>query len=663
MPSGSLSVFLLSVPVLVIGAALAVGLRSNRASAAISLATQAGAIVLVLTGIGPALFEGRALELVWPWPPPITTIAFRVDALGAFFLAWSLPMTFLGTVYAVGYLRPYFMHGRHGGPHFALLNLVALSFVLIYSVQNALVFLLGWEIAAVAAWLLVIWDYQSQKIRFAGFNYLVSTHVGLFVLVAAFMLLHSKTASMDFGAFGSFLARPGPARGTIFLLLGVSFALKSAFFPFHTWLPRAHAAAPAHVSALMSGVIHKAGLFGFLRFTLLMGRPEEWMGWTVLAFGALSAFFGVLYTSSQRDLKRLLGYSSTENVGIAAMGFGLGYLGWCWGATTLAVIGFAGGLLHVLNHAIFKCLLFYSAGAVYRAAHTVDLERLGGLARRLPRTAALFLIGSLAGSALPPFNGIVSEFLIYSGLLSGQAPSPEANVVLVLAAAGLAFVGAVSALSTTRAFGVVFLGSPRDATIQVGDEPPRSMLVPMLCHAGLAIALGVAPQLAFDLLASSLALFPFSAPASVNAALAPVRSLVWGSRILGILLLAVGFVRWRQGLAARRSPTWGCGYSAASPRMQYTGSSFVEHLARIFESFMPVLRRERIPSEIFPQTAGHLSTHHADAVERRIFEVLARGEEAITRVSERIPAHPGFAFAAGLCALLIIGALASGGWP
>jgi len=160
-----------------------------------------------------------------------------------------------------------------------------------------------------------------------------------------------------------------------------------------------------------------------------------------------------------------------------------------------------------------------------------------------------------------------------------------------------------------------------------------------------------------------LALFPFGTPASVDAALAPLRSLVWASRILAILLLAVGFVRWRQGLAARRSPTWGCGYSAASPRMQYTGSSFVEHFARIFEACMPVLRRERIPSEIFPQTAGHLGTHHADAVERRIFEVLARGEDAITRVSERIPAHPRFAFAAGLCALLIIGALASGGWP
>ncbi len=655
------SPFLLSLPLLVVGAVLAVALRSNRASAAVALVTQALAALLVLVGVWPSLRGGQPLQQVWPWPAPIGTITFRVDALGAFFLAWSLPMTWLGTVYAIGYLRPYFARGRHGGPHFALLNLIAVSFVLIYSVQNALVFLLGWEVAAVAAWLLVIWDYRSQKIRFAGFNYLVSTHVGLFVLVAAFMLLHSKTSSMDFHAFGSFLGRASPTRGGIFLLLGIAFALKSAFFPFHTWLPRAHAAAPAHVSALMSGVIHKAGLFGFLRFTLLMGRPEEWMGWTVLAFGTLSALFGVLYSTTQRDLKRLLGYSSTENVGIAAIGFGLGYLGWSWGAPSLVAVGFMGGMLHVLNHAIFKCLSFYAAGAVYRATHTVDLERLGGLAKRLPGASSLFLIGGLAGAALPPFNGLVSEFIIYSGLLSGRATSPEGNVMLVGAAAVLGFVGAVSALSIARAFGVGFLGSPRDPGLEVGDEPSRSMLIPMLCHAALALALGLAPALGIELVRPALEQFPVGTHAAL--ALAPVGSLAWASRGLMLVLLLVAWLRWRQGLTARRSATWGCGYTALSPRMQYTGSSFSEQMARIFQAFTPALRRERITTELFPQTPGQLATHHADAVERRIFEVLGRAEELVIRASQRIPAHPRFAFAAGLLTLLLIGAFALGGGP
>ena len=649
---------LVSVPVLLAGAGLALALRSNRASAVVAIASQAAATALVLVSIVPVLASGQAFETTWSWSAPMERIAFRVDGLGAFFLAWSLPMTLLGTVYALGYLQPWFKRGRHGGPHFALLNVTSIAFVLIYSVQNALVFLLGWEIAAIAAWMLVIWDYRNQKIRFAGFNYLVSTHVGLFVLVAAFMLLHSQTESMDFHAFGEFLSKPSRARGTIFMLLGVSFALKSAFFPFHTWLPRAHSAAPAHVSALMSGVIHKAGLFAFLRFTLLMGKPEEWMGWSVLVFGALSAFFGVLYTSTQRDLKRLLGYSSTENVGIAAMGFGVGYLGWTWGLPSLMIAGFAGGLFHVLNHALFKCLLFYAAGSVYRAAHTVDIERLGGLAKRLPATTSLFLLGGLAASALPPFNGFMSEIVIYSGLLSGQAPSAQGNVVLIAMAGVLALVGAVSALSMTRAFGVTFLGSPREAGRHVDPEEPPTMLGPMVFQALGVVALGVAPGLGIAMIASTMALLPLGVEAAP--ALNFLAPAVWASRCFAVALLVAGIVGWRRAAGARRSVTWGCGYTAVSSRMQYTGTAFAAPFARIFESFLPALRRDKLPEGPFPQHSGHVGTHHADPVERRIFEVLGQGEAFIARASERLSEQPQYAFAAGLLALALIGLLTFG---
>lgn len=653
-----MTLFLLSFPVLLVGAALSVALRNNRLSVLASIASQAVASVLVLIGIGPLLGGASAMELSWSWPPPIERVSLHLDGLGAFFLAWSLPMTLLGTVYGASYLRPYFDKGRRAGPHFALLAIVSLSFVIIYSVQNALVFLLGWEIAAIAAWLLVIWDYKNQKIRFAGFNYLVSTHIGLFVLVAAFMLLHSATDSMEFSAFGAFLSQPSPTRSTIFVLLGASFALKSAFFPFHTWLPRAHSAAPAHVSALMSGVIHKAGLFGFLRFTLLMGKPEEWMGWTVLTFGGLSALFGVLSTVTQRDLKRLLGYSSTENVGIAAVGFGLGYLGWTWDSPTLAVIGFSGGLLHLFNHALFKCLLFYAAGAVYRATHTVDLERLGGLGKKLPWTAGLFLLGGLAISALPPFNGFVSELVIYSGLFSGGAPRSDQDVLLVAAAAGLAFVGAVSALAMTRAFGVTFLGSPREPHLHVGKDAPGSMLPPMVLHALGVVVVGVAPGLAMALVNGALVPFPMAAAAP--GALEQLAPAIWVSRALAASLLVVGVWSWLKGRAARRSVTWGCGYTAPSPRMQYTGSSFAEHFARIFDAFLPALRREKLPDELFPQHPAHLATHHADPVERRMFEVLGQGEEYVAQATEKIPEQPRFAFGAGLAALIVIGLLLLG---
>ena len=647
--------FLSAVPVLLGGAALALALRSNLARAFAAIASQLIALALVLIGVGPTLCGAGPLQVVWPWPNPIHSIAFRVDALGAFFLAWSLPMTTLGTVYAVGYLRPYFAAGRNGGWHFALLNLICLSFVLVYSVQNALVYLLGWEIAAVAAWLLVIWDYGNQKIRFAGFNYLVSTHVGLFVLVAAFMLLHSETGSMDFAAFGQFLSQPSRLRGTLFLLLGVAFALKSAFFPFHTWLPRAHAAAPAHVSALMSGVIHKAGLFAFLRFTLLMSKPEEWMGWSVLCFGLLSAFFGILYTTVQRDLKRLLGYSSTENVGIAAIGFGVGYLGWVWGKPSLVALGFAGGLLHLLNHAFFKCLLFYAAGGVHRACHTVDIERLGGLAKRLPRTAALFLLAALASAALPPLNGFVSEFLIFSGLFAGQAPSDQANVLLIGFAAVLAFVGAVSALSVVRAFGITFLGTPRDTTVHVGQDATVSMGVPMALLACGTIALGVFPRLALGLVLPVLRLFPVGGlEGRLDASVAPLGT---AQPVLALLLGVAALAAWWRGRHARRGATWGCGYTAPSPRQQYTGSSFSEHFGRAFAAFLPSARREQLPDSIFPRKKSHLGTHHFDPVERRMFEMLGQAEEVVSHASEKIPEQSRFAFAAGLVVLVIIGAL------
>jgi hydrogenase-4 component B len=652
-----MSALVLAGVVLVIGAFLAFAIPHNILRAVVAIGTQTAACLLALPPLVGILRTGVPIEHTASWSYPVEQIVFRVDPLGAFFLVWSLPMTILGTVYAVGYLTPYFKTGRQGGPQFALLNLTSLAFLIVYSVQNALVFLLGWEIAAVGAWLLVIWEYRNQKIRFAGFNYLVSTHLGLFVLVAAFMLLYAESGSMDFSAFGAVLAKPGRLRGAIFLLLGVSFALKSAFFPFHAWLPRAHSAAPAHVSALMSGVIHKAGMFAFLRFLLLVGKPDEWMGWTVLLAGAASAFFGALYTTTQRDLKRLLGYSSTENVGIAAIGFGVGCLGMTWQSPALVAAGFGGGLFHLFNHALFKCLLFYAAGAVYRVTHTVDLERLGGLFRKMPATGSLFLIGAVAISALPPLNGFASELVIYSGLLGDSAPSATANAALVVVAALLAFVGAVSALSMVRAFGVAFLGRPRDATVHTsGGAVPLTMLGPMVLHAAGAVVVGLFPALGLSLVRAPVATFcvPNGAAAISSASLvsllSPVSDVVRWLAVLFCVVCALGVYLTR---GARREETWGCGFAAGNSRMQYTASSFSSPFSSLFGSFLPQLRRERLPRGLFPAEGGHVATHHVDAVERRMFEVLGQGEAMVTRTSERIPEQPRFAFAAGLVVLLL----------
>ncbi len=655
-----MSLVALAAVVLLAGAALALTLRSNVTRGWAAIVTQGVASLLVLAAVVPVLRTGQAIGGAWEWQYPIEVVRGRIDPLSAFFLAWSLPMTLLGTIYAVGYLRPYFHGGRNGGSHFALLNMTSLAFVMIYTVEHALVFLLGWEIAAVAAWLLVIWDHKNQRIRFAGFNYLVSTHIGMFVLVAAFMLMHSRTNSFDFDAFARFLRQPGRLRDVTFVLLVVSFGLKSAFFPFHTWLPRAHSAAPAHVSALMSGVIHKAGLFALLRFTLLVRSPDEWMGWFLVAFSALSALMGVLYTSTQRDLKRLLGYSSTENVGIAGIGFGIGMLGLAWHQPVLTLLGFTGGMLHLLNHAFFKCLLFYAAGAVYLAVHTVDIERLGGLARRLPRAATFFLVGGVAISGLPPLNGFFSEFLIYAGLLGKSVPSGVPRLLLTVVAALLAFVGAVSALSVVRAFGTTFLGQPRDPKLHVSHDAPPALVAPMTLHAAGVVLLGAFPAAGIWLVHHAVAMFVASDGVAPSIALpdlaAMIAPVVAASLGLALLIVALLLVVRRIQAGGARHVTWGCGYTAPTARMQYTGASFSLSFGSLFEPVLPRLRRQQLPAGYFPAD-GHLATHQVDAVERRIFQVLGDGESTIHRLTRQSPDVPRFAFAAGLVALgIVVGA-------
>jgi hydrogenase-4 component B len=652
--------------VLLYGSALCLLPVRNSVRAAFGLASQFTATALTWWAVVPVLGGASTPTMVFEWAYPIGQLRFELDALGAFFLSWSLPMTLLGAVYAVGYLRPFFHSPRHVGVHFALLNMTALSFLMVYTGGHAVTFLMGWEVAALSAWLLVIWDYSNQKVRFAGFNYLVSTHVGLIFLVAAIMVLYTQTQSWYLNDFGAWMRQhPGTTRNTVFLLLLTSFGLKSAFFPFHSWLPRAHAAAPANVSALMSGVIHKAGLFGLLHFVLLQGRPDAWMGWLVLAFSATSAGIGALYTTGQRDLKRLLGYSSTENVGIAGMGFGVGMLGMAWEQPTLVVLGFAGGLLHVLNHAFFKCLLFYTAGSVYQAKHGVDMERLGGLAKLMPWTASCFVVGGIAISGLPPFNGFASEFVLYSALFTDAGIGIWAKLALALVAMLLAFVGAVSALSITRAFGVIFLGQARDSGLPPGREPSLWMNVPIGVHTAGTVVLGLIPLTGLALVQAPLELFLGSAPSpAAQQALQQLHTVLqrvsWVSAgVVGAIALATG---WRALVRARTppansGPTWGCGYPAPNTRMQYTGSSFSRDFTRHYRGLVGYVRRQKVPMGYFPDEA-YVVSDCVDAVERRLYTVIGQGDETASQISQWMHEDdPRLAFALGLAAVIAMAAL------
>ena len=657
-----------AVLVLLLGAALCLLPVSNGLRASFGLTSQALATGLVWLAVVPVLLGAPELFVEMPWGYPIGAVRFRLNALGAFFLSWSLPMTLLGGVYAVGYLRKYFNSARHVGVHFGLLNMISLSFLMVYTGEHAVTFLMGWEIAALSAWLLVIWDYTNQKVRFAGFNYLVSTHIGLIFLVAAFMILYAQTQSWYLDDWGDWMSQhPGTIRNTVFLLLLTSFGLKSAFFPFHSWLPRAHAAAPANVSALMSGVIHKAGLFALLHFLLIQGKPDAWMGWALLAFSITSAVIGGLYTVGQRDLKRLLGYSSTENVGIAGIGFGIGTLGLAWDVPGLVALGFAGGMLHILNHAFFKCQLFYAAGCVYQVKHSVDIERLGGLAKLMPITALSFLIGGIAISALPPFNGFASEFMIYSGLFTGEAIPVWAKLLLVGVATLLAFVGAVSALSITRAYGVIFMGHARDHTLPDGHEPSGWMLTPLLIHSAGTVLLGLMPVLGLALVAAPTRLFLHAVPdAAALQAMQGVHDVLGRVSLISVALAGLIVLAWAVVWGLRRAlqhqapaagPTWGCGYGAKSARVQYTGSSFSKDFSQNYRGVMVLLKRQKAPTGYFPDDA-YVVTDCVDAVERRLYNVIGHGDESAGLISRLMHEDdPRLAFALGLAAVVTIATL------
>jgi hydrogenase-4 component B len=372
---------------------------------------------------------------------------------------------------------------------------------------------------------------------------------------------------------------------------------------------------------------------------------------------------GGLYTVSQRDLKRLLGYSSTENVGIAGIGFGIGTLGLAWDVPGLVALGFAGGMLHVLNHAFFKCQLFYAAGCVYQAKHGVDIERLGGLARLMPLTALCFLVGGVAISALPPFNGFASEFLIYSGLLTGEPVGVWPKLVLAGAATLLAFVGAVSALSITRAYGVIFMGGSRDDSLPAGAEPSLWMGLPMGLHTVGSVLLGLMPVTALALIAAPVGLF-LRASGSAGAARAQqqlhdvLTRVGWIS--MTVAALAIGL--WVLVLALRRQapqtgPTWGCGYTAGSARLQYTGEGFSKDFAANYHNVMTLLQRQKAPQGYFPADA-YVVNDCVDAVEHRLYNVIGEGDKSASLISRLMHEDdPRLGFALGLAAVVAIAAL------
>jgi formate hydrogenlyase subunit 3/multisubunit Na+/H+ antiporter MnhD subunit len=593
--------------------------------------TVAAALNVLLCGARPALR--------WPWSIPLGSFNLALDPLSAVFALAIGGIGALAAVYAVGYLaekgdgpgdEPNAPPRKNVGGAWFFFNLLLASMLLVVTARNGLLFLMSWELMSLASFFLVMFEGEKPGVREAGWTYLVTTHLGTALLLAMFALLSRKSGSLDFDALGA----PGLA-GTAFLLGLIGFGTKAGLMPLHVWLPEAHPAAPSFVSAVMSGVMIKTGIYGLLRMLTWLGEPPAWWGWTLLAMGVVSGVGGVLYALSQHDLKRLLAYHSVENIGIIAMAMGVGLLGVHYQIPAMAALGYAAALLHVVNHALFKSLLFLGAGSVLHAAGTGEIDRLGGLLKRMPVTGATFLIGAAAISGLPPLNGFVSEFLLYLGAAMGLGSAartiPAWTLMSVLVIGGLALISGLAAACFTKAFGIVFLGEPRSAAAAEAHEAGAAMRWPMAILAALCVAVGLSAPLWPRLLSSAVSVMmpaglAADAAASVRWAVGPLTSVVCGSCVLLGLIVALAYFR-RKLLAGRRvelSGTWDCGYAAPNARMQYTASSFARPLTSLFRLFLQPCEEIHEPRGLFPERAG-LHTHAADLFRRGVYGPVFAG--------------------------------------
>lgn len=547
------------------------------------------ALVLVL---GIEGLTGESFDFLLPHILPIGGgLALGLDRLSAFFLLIIAAGVLPSTLYAIGYTRHY---TDFQAPMGLALNVLIPAMMLVVLSRNVLTFLVSWEAMSLASYFLVMTDSEHTDTRSAGWIYFVMTHAGFACLLIAFLLLSTAAKSMSFSDW--LIASPVidvQTRSVAFALLAIGFGSKAGLIPFHIWLPRAHPAAPSHVSAIMSGVMIKLGIYGLIRTAFgWLGAGPAWWGILVLLVAAVSCVLGVLYALVEHDLKRLLAYHSVENIGIITLGIGAAMLFQVFGVPGLSGLALAAALYHTINHTVFKSLLFMGAGSVLHATQTRNMEEMGGLIRRMPQTAAFFLVGSAAISALPPFNGFVSEWLTFQSLLlSFQIHVQSVNLVFTIAVAALALTSGLAAACFVKAFGIAFLALPRSKRAENAREVDWTMLAPMGFLAVACLALGVAPVLVLRSLSSTVDEFIGVRPdltfnwngvaaASAFATISPL----WVALILVLLILAVfaGLRAFGANFGRRYYETWGCGRALQTAEFEYTASSFANPFKRVF---------------------------------------------------------------------------------
>ena len=613
-----LFIYTLLFLVVVVAAIFSTPLRA-KAWTALAL-TAAGALWASVRAIG-VLADGGTESL---WMIPGTLFggdSGSMDPLSALFVL----LISIGSVASVLYSRGYLAHTlrekspAHVSLHYTSLTVMAYAMLGVVCSDGGYSFLFFWELMTVASFLLILYDAQRREVSRAALAYLIMMHVGFVLLVVGFVRLDSVCGRATFDALGQYF-HTKPAL-PLFLVFLAGFGMKAGLFPLHVWLPEAHPAAPSHVSALMSGVMIKTGIYGILRTTAALGDLPvlHTAGVILLVVGIITGLWGVILAAMQNDVKRLLAYSSIENIGIILLSVGIAALGKASGNQMVALCGIAWALLHSLNHSFFKSLLFFGAGNILSQTHTTSLDALGGLTKHMPLTSLLFLAATAAICALPPLNGFVSELLVYLGLLDGIASG--SNILASAAGlAALALIGGVAVLAFTKLYGTVFLGSPRSHEVAEASEVDNLRLAAMALPLAGILLVGLFPRAAVGCVTRAAEFFLRTPSDAADWLLSPTLTAV--GRIAWGLILVVAILAWlrRRTLRGRQvaeGPTWGCGFTAVNTRMQYTGESFSEGLQSIATS-LTQNSGEGSPvgkGEIFPD-AHRFDVGHRDRIGR-----------------------------------------------
>jgi hydrogenase-4 component B len=587
---------------------------------------------------------------------------FLLDPLSLFFIFVIFIISLPSAIYSFGYLK-----GEYSPAKIALAQVLLIAFVvsmaMVVSVRNALSFLIAWEIMSLVSYFLVVFDTAQEKSIQAGTIYIIMTHIGTAFLVAGFMIMHSYAHSFDFIAIKSAcVTMPAQAKDIVFLLLLVGFGTKAGIVPLHIWLPYAHPQAPSHVSSIMSGVMIKTALYGIIRFAIfLLGVDSSWWGVLILILAVISCLVGVIYALMEHDLKRLLAYHSVENIGIILLGVGLAMVCIALHKPYAAVFSLMAGLYHLVNHAIFKGLLFLCAGSVYKATGIRDIEKLGGLIKRMPQTAVYFLLGAMAISALPPLNGFVSEWLTLQAFFLGAFNSIGGmKLFLGMCASLLALTSGLAAACFVKAFGVTFLALPRSRYAQDAQEVSFSMKFGMFFLSLLTVVFGLAAAPIMKVLAKVATVVM-----NIDLTLSPQagKGVYLSTPIIALVLCALGIIGFAvYMLCGREKPviykTWDCGYYRLGSRNEYTATAFSKPFRIAFSFFLlPYRKTQKIRESFYHVKSFAYETHTTPVFKKYIYDqalsLVLRSAKSMRRIQPG-SIHVYLAYILSMVLLLVI---------